>query len=171
MGNKPLLGIGLALLLLVVAVGLRYFAGGPMVKDLEYDVSDPSIDTVGDHHLHPQGTKVANKPSDHDGHQHSHGNFDDASTNQIQHIDMLTLEMKQSLRDQLIQHGSRETFTKADGTVVLPADGRATQVSVAVQMPDGSIQIREYSEIPDGDSAGPQPEPARPKIKFTDGSE
>jgi hypothetical protein len=64
------------------------------------------------------------------------------------HQDMLTDDMKQAIRDQLILHGPGTTYKKSDGTIVLPSTGRSTQVSVAVQMPDGSIQIREYSELP-----------------------
>ena len=75
------------------------------------------------------------------------------------HYEQLTPEMKQALKDSLLLENDTETFTKDDGTVVLPANGRSTQVSVAVQMPDGTIQIREYSNIPK----------APPKYKISNG--
>ncbi len=148
MGNKPLLGIGLALLLLVLAVGLRYFAGGPMVKDLEYDVSDPSIDTVGDHHLHPQASSGVKDPANHD--QHNHGHAEPVGpADQPRHVDMLSPEMKQAIRDQLFHHGPKKTVQLPNGMVIMPHEGRVTQMPVAVEMPDGTIQIKEYAELPE----------------------
>jgi hypothetical protein len=64
------------------------------------------------------------------------------------HQDMLSDEMKQAIRDQLFQHGPKRIIKQPNGTVLMPSDGRFTQVPVAVQMPDGTIQIKEYSELP-----------------------
>lgn len=64
------------------------------------------------------------------------------------HFDQLTPEMQQSLKDSLLLENSTESIVKDDGTVVIPANGRVTQMPVAVLMPDGRIEIREYSSIP-----------------------
>lgn len=64
------------------------------------------------------------------------------------HQDMLTEEMKQGIRDQLLFHGPMETIENADGSVELQSNGRFTQMPVAVKMPDGKIQIKEYSKLP-----------------------
>lgn len=145
MGNKPLLGISLGLLLLVLAVGLRYFGEGPSVKTVE---SDQAIMGHGksEHHLHPQSMAVMKEPAKHD--HHDHHDHDQAKANQPRHIDMLTEEMKQSIRDKLLQHGPMEVIHHPDGRIELPSNGRFTQMPVAVEMPDGSIVIKEYSELP-----------------------
>jgi len=64
------------------------------------------------------------------------------------HYDQLSPEMQKALKDSLLLEGPRETYTRADGSVVLPSNGRFTQMPVAVQMPDGTIKIQEYSNIP-----------------------
>ena len=66
----------------------------------------------------------------------------------VRHIDMLSEEMKQSIRDKLFHHGPKDTIERDDGVIILPANGRFTQMPVAVQMPDGSIKIQEYSVLP-----------------------
>lgn len=84
--------------------------------------------------------------------EHNHGQADEHQAEgdkMPRHQDMLSEEMKQAIRNQLILHGPKKTFEKNDGTVVFPSGGRSTQVTVAVQMPDGTIQIREYSELPE----------------------
>ncbi len=65
------------------------------------------------------------------------------------HLDQLSPEMKQSIRDTLLLHGPMEVIHNSDGSFELPSNGRFTQMPVAVQMPDGSIQIKEYSFIPE----------------------
>lgn len=142
MGNKPLLGISLGLLLLVLAVGLRYFGNGPSVKTVESD--QPTMSHAqSEHHLHPQSMAVMKEPAKHDHHDH-----DQDKANQPRHVDMLTEEMKQSIREQLFHHGPKRTVQMPDGTVIMPHEGRVTQMPVAVEMPDGSIVIKEYSELP-----------------------
>ncbi len=64
------------------------------------------------------------------------------------HFDQMTPGMQQALKDSLLLEGPKETYTRADGSVVLPSNGRFTQMPVAVQMPDGTIKIQEYSNIP-----------------------
>ncbi len=90
----------------------------------------------------------------HDGHDHSststtkqQANLGKGKTGNP-HFDQLSPEMQQALKDSLLLEGPMETHTRADGTIVLPANGRFTQMPVAVEMPDGSIEIREYSVVP-----------------------
>jgi len=64
------------------------------------------------------------------------------------HFDQLSPEMQQALKDSLLLENSTETMEGESGTIILPAKGRFTQMPVAVQMPDGTIEIREYSNIP-----------------------
>ena len=64
------------------------------------------------------------------------------------HFDQLTPEMQQALKDQLLLENPTTTTEGPNGAVILPSQGRFTQMPVAVQMPDGTIQIREYSSIP-----------------------
>lgn len=64
------------------------------------------------------------------------------------HYDQLTPEMQQALKDQLLLENTTETIEGNKGAIIIPSSGRFTQMPVAVQMPDGSIQIREYSSIP-----------------------
>ena len=64
------------------------------------------------------------------------------------HFDQLSPEMQKALKDSLLLEGPKETYTRPDGSVVLPSNGRFTQMPVAVQMPDGTIKIQEYSNIP-----------------------
>jgi hypothetical protein len=65
------------------------------------------------------------------------------------HLDQLSPEMKQSLRETLLFNAPIETVERPDGSVIMNTNGRVTHMPVAVQMPDGSIQIKEYSYIPD----------------------
>jgi hypothetical protein len=67
----------------------------------------------------------------------------------ISHEDRLSQEMKQAIRDQLLFHGPVEVIKHPDGSIELPSNGRFTQMPVAVEMPDGSIQIKEYSVLPE----------------------
>ncbi|MFY0700303.1 MAG: hypothetical protein JXR04_05740 [Bermanella sp.] len=96
---------------------------------------------------------------------HSHDKHDHAQTSSANqqsiptkgktgnpHFDQLSPEMQQAVKDSLLLEGPMETHTRADGTIVLPANGRFTQMPVAVEMPDGSIEIREYSVVPKASS-------------------
>jgi len=66
----------------------------------------------------------------------------------VRHMDMLSEEMKQSIRDKLFFHGPMDTQQLENGVTIMPANGRFIQMPVAVQMPDGSIKIQEYSVLP-----------------------
>lgn len=71
-----------------------------------------------------------------------------ATPQEKRHIDMLSEEMKQSIRDKLFHHGPKDVIERDDGTIILPSNGRFTQMPVAVEMPDGTIKIQEYSVLP-----------------------
>ncbi len=71
------------------------------------------------------------------------------TTQEKRHIDMLSEEMKQSIRDKLFHHGPKDVIERDDGTIILPSNGRFTQMPVAVEMPDGTIKIQEYSVLPE----------------------
>jgi len=66
----------------------------------------------------------------------------------VKHVDMLSPEMRQALRDKLIHHGPKTVIYHDNGMISLPANGRFTQMPVAVEMPDGTIKIQEYSVLP-----------------------
>lgn len=95
-----------------------------------------------------------------DAHDHDHSQDNSAASQNTQatpvepgktgnpHFDQLTPEMQQALKDSLLLEGPMETITHSDGSIELPANGRFTQMPVAVEMPDGTIQIKEYSVIP-----------------------
>jgi hypothetical protein len=57
--------------------------------------------------------------------------------------------MNQSLMETLLFTAPIDTVERPDGSVIMNTNGRVTHMPVAVQMPDGSIQIKEYSYIPD----------------------
>jgi hypothetical protein len=143
--KQPLILVGLVILMVAV---IAIVTSG---SDLTTDSSDRAGEEVKmesalktDHVHTPNGT---NKGST--GAATANNAASGTAQDKVpRHQDMLNEEMKQAIRDDLILHGPQETFEKPDGTVVLPSSGRSTQVSVAVQMPDGSIQIREYSELP-----------------------
>lgn len=144
MGNKLLIGMGLAFLLLVLAVGLRFASDGPSVKNIETDNANYDHHDHGVHHLHPKKTGVADA---HDHQEHDKSAVTD--TDLPRHIDMLSPEMKQAIKEKLLLHGPMEVIRHPDGRIELPSNGRFTQMPVAVEMPDGSIQIKEYSKLPE----------------------
>lgn len=67
----------------------------------------------------------------------------------------LSPEMKEALRKVLFQHGPKTTITHPDGTIEMPMNGRYTQMPVAIQKPDGTIEIREYSVVPENKNEKP----------------
>jgi hypothetical protein len=65
------------------------------------------------------------------------------------HLDQLSPEMKDALRKKLLFNAPIETIERPDGSVIMKTNGRVTHMPVAVQMPDGTIKIKEYSYIPE----------------------
>ena len=82
------------------------------------------------------------KESKHKDHQH------DVSQDKS-HIDYMSPEIKQALRDKLLFNAPIETEARSDGSVIMKTNGRVTHMPVAIQMPDGTIKIKEYSYIPE----------------------
>lgn len=108
-----------------------------------------------------KATTPAAASPDHSQLKHDHGNHPATATNSDAnsqppapgktgnpHFDQLSPEMQQAVKDSLLLEGPMKAHKRPDGTIVLPSNGRFTQMPVAVQMPDGSIQIREYSVVP-----------------------
>lgn len=93
----------------------------------------------------PQPKQTSAQTHHHDDHHHDH----EDSVTENEHLKQLSPEMKQAIKDKLLLHGPMEVKQHPDGSFSLPSKGRFTQMPVAVEMPDGSIQIREYSVIPD----------------------
>ena len=164
MGTKTSIGLGLALLLMVLAVVLRFgIADQSKIEAAQKAAEEGAMMKKNDSSKMPEKLQGSDNDMGHT-HPSSDQHVDDIQVRNTTHLDQLSPEMKQSLRDQLILHGPRDTFEKSDGTVVLPAQGRSTQISVAVQMPDGSIQVREYTEIPDDQETSPKV--YQPTVKF-----
>lgn len=140
--NKPMVLIMvLALLvLLLMAVALVFNNTG--------DESELPVQT--DHDLHDHASHSVESSTVESNHADDSSN-DDSSNNDAmpRHQDMLTEEMKQAIRDKLFFHGPKEVIKHPDGRIELPSNGRFTQMPVAVKMPDGTIQIKEYSSLPE----------------------
>ena len=119
-----------------------------------WNVLDFEIDKVktGDRTKQIKDKEFALQSTDvlvNDEENHTHTADDADQENAMpRHQDMLTEEMKQGIRDQLLFHGPMETIENADGSVELQSNGRFTQMPVAVKMPNGTIQIKEYSKLP-----------------------
>jgi hypothetical protein len=67
------------------------------------------------------------------------------------HLDQISPDMKEKIKSKLLFHAPIETIQRADGSVLMNPNGRSAQMPVAVQMPDGSIVVKEYSYIPEDD--------------------
>ena len=64
------------------------------------------------------------------------------------HYDQMSPEVKEALKNSLLLENPVEEIIRPDGITEIRSSGRFSQMPVAVQMPDGTIQIREYSEVP-----------------------
>jgi len=64
------------------------------------------------------------------------------------HYDQMSPEVKEALKNSLLLENPVEEIIRPDGITEIRSNGRFSQMPVAVQMPDGTIQIREYSEVP-----------------------
>lgn len=148
MGTKTSIGLGLALLLMVLAVVLRFgIADQSKIEAAQKAAEEGAMMKKSDSSKMPeklQGSDNDMGANSTDDNQH----VDDLDVVNTDHLDQLSPEMKQAIRDKLLLHGPMKVIQHADGSFELPSNGRFTQMPVAVQMPDGSIQIREYSQIP-----------------------
>ena len=143
--KQPMLWMGFVILVVaLIIVADRFENAESTVADSQK--TEPSVNA-------PESALVAAKAGElKQKAEHAHGvvgqNKAGSDEEVVRHQDMLSEEMKQAIRAQLFQHGEKRTISRPDGTVIMPSDGRFTQVPVAVEMPDGSIQIKEYSELP-----------------------
>jgi hypothetical protein len=102
-----------------------------------------------------QNSSNAEKTHHHDTHpltSHVITNDDeDLSVNpsDASHLDQISPEMREKIRAKLLFHAPIDTIKGDDGFVLMNPNGRYTQMPVAVQMPDGSITVKEYSYIPE----------------------
>ncbi|GAA6134399.1 hypothetical protein NBRC116188_11880 [Oceaniserpentilla sp. 4NH20-0058] len=133
----------------IVVLSIGYFLTEPSLKDNNaIDVALPSHSpaatspTQTNPHNHNSPSVKTNTPT-----TSTHTNIHSGKTGNP-HFDQLSPEMQQALKDQLLLENPTETIDAKDGAIIIPAKGRFTQMPVAVQMPDGTIQIREYSNIP-----------------------
>ncbi|MFT6113711.1 MAG: hypothetical protein ACJA10_000644 [Oleispira sp.] len=125
----------ISLTVILAVVSLRFYK--------EVNTSDGEVQVIEQAHK----TEHAEE-STHSHGSHSHGQVD-MDNKVVRHEDMLSEEMKQAIRDKLLFHGSMDVIKHPDGSIELPSNGRFTQMPVAVEMPDGSIQIKEYSKLPE----------------------
>lgn len=150
MGTKTSIGLGLALLLMVLAVVLRFgIADQDKIEAAQKAAEEGAMMKKDAAPKKPEKLQGSDNdmggspPTDKQQH------VDDRDVVNTEHLDQLSPEMKQAIKDKLLLHGPMEVIHHSDGSFELPSNGRFTQMPVAVQMPDGSIQIREYSYIPD----------------------
>lgn len=142
MGNKPLLGISLGLLLLVLAVGLRYFGDGPSVKTVESDADGHADHShQSEHHLHPMKSGVATSPK-HIGHDHN-----DAAINHDELPEALRKDLNERLKNNT-RSDDLEVVTMPDGSKMSNLQGRFKHVPVAIKQPDGTTVIKEFYTAP-----------------------
>ena len=150
--KQPQVLIGLVILLIsVIFIALSWNG-----SEIRVDKADEEINTESASQS-ATDLKAAKKAT---GHAHDindtvNGSTEAASANKTaedklpRHQDMLSEDMKQAIRDKLLFHGPMEVIEHPDGRIELPSNGRFTQMPVAVEMPDGTIQIKEYSSLPD----------------------
>ena len=65
------------------------------------------------------------------------------------HLDHLSPEMKQALKDKLFHHGPKTTTVDNQGRIRMDLNGRYVSMPVAVRKADGTIEIKEYSVVPE----------------------
>ena len=131
-----------------------FLAGGTVAVVLMLATFNPDMPLVDGNSDITIDTKKSIEHKDihkHDHHDEHHQNSNASITSPTgnPHFDQLTPEMKQALKEKLLLEGPMETHIRQNGLIELPSNGRFTQIPVAIQMPDGSIKIREYSVLPD----------------------
>lgn len=72
------------------------------------------------------------------------------------HLDHLSPEMKQAVKDTLFHHGPKTITKDSQGRIRMDHAGRYVNMPVAVRKADGTIEIKEYSVIPDAQTETPQ---------------
>jgi hypothetical protein len=143
--KQPIVWIGLVVFIVLFVIVMAQVNGNNNVSNKTETQEAPSSDK--NVVMSKQSTEQAQTIE----HVHEANSQLDENTNHKvpRHDDMLSEEMKQAIRDKLLFHGPMKVITHPDGSIELPANGRFTQMPVAVEMPDGSIQIKEYSSLPE----------------------
>lgn len=151
--KQPLVLVGLVILLIAVIAIVTSLNGRDSDKTESRIKVDPIQLPASDLNTaikSPVNTGVINDTSKGSVSRAVTKEAESAAGDQIpRHQDMLSEEMKQAIRDKLFFHGPREVIEHPDGRIELPLNGRFTQIPVAVKMPDGTIQIKEYSSLPE----------------------
>ena len=148
MGTKTSIGLGLALLLVILAVVLRFGVADQAKIEAAQKAAEEGA-MMKKEASPKQPEKLQGSDNDMGSKHNDHQHVDDRDVVNTDHFDQLSPEMKQAIKDKLLLNGPMETILHPNGRVELPSHGRFTQMPVAVKMPDGSVQIREYSHIPD----------------------
>lgn len=143
MVKQPIVWIGLGVFIVFLVIVLGEMNDSVSISNESQSTAAPDKNLVMD-------KKQANEQAQTIEHDHeTHNPLDTAPDNTMpRHEDMLSEDMKQAIRDKLLFHGPMEVIEHPDGSIELPSKGRFTQMPVAVEMPDGSIQIKEYSVLP-----------------------
>lgn len=134
-----------AVVLLIASAVYIFVSTAPSVSEQGAAVSAPAAQANG------SAMQAGNSPAT----QADHSATGAAAQTQADDTPELSPEMKESLRKMLFQHGPKTTTTHPDGTIEMPMNGRYTQMPVAIQKPDGTIVIREYSVVPENKNEKP----------------
>lgn len=139
-----------AFLLLVFIIVLALITSFYQKTELVHQHEHSSERHKGDARAQTQNTHSEHKGTQHEGHDHQHGssNADSQPTSSVP----LDPEIREALKKQLLLEGPMQTITRPDGRIELPSNGRTTQMPVAIQHPDGTIEIKEYSVVPKEES-------------------
>jgi hypothetical protein len=132
-----------------------FIAGGTIAVVLMLATFNPNMSVIENNLDITKSNDKASSDSGLENHNHDHSGHDTNNTHPSKdaptgnpHFDQLTPEMQQALKDKLLLEGPMQTHQLSNGTVILPAKDRYTQMPVAVRMPDGKVVIKEYSVIP-----------------------
>ncbi len=144
---KPKLYLPLAVIVLL-AIAFSFRTGPSLQESTEGTKESTQANVPPNKNVNTNS--ASSNPATNSSPQTSSINGNVANVNKgVKHIDMLTPEMRQAIKDKLFHHGPKTVIYHDDGRISLPANGRYTQMPVAVQMPDGTIKIQEYSVLPD----------------------
>ena len=143
----------IAVLIIITAIIAGYFLQQPkLAKNTDHLVEphshEHSPNIPSNAAIKPPSQALQHDHASHQSQAKTNPSNPQQTTTGNPHFDQLTPEMQQAVKDSLLLEGPMRTYKRKDGAIVLPANGRFTQMPVAVEMPDGSIEIREYSVVP-----------------------
>ena len=133
----------ISVIAIVIAIGFFW-------SPSDVSLVDASPETVNSHDASVQPAVIAPTTAANEATTQAHKhNTEKPGTSEKAHIDHLSPEMKQALKDKLFHHGPK-TITKDDrGLIRMDHAGRYVNMPVAVRKADGSIEIKEYSVVPE----------------------